>query len=92
MLGCILGPPRGEGNELAQWVLKSNGNVVPRRTVRPLQLAELYSDTEKQKRVIFDALIERRWGSPMSTQNKDDADMTTDTEDNEVDDKEMTSK
>ena len=92
VLGCVLGRARGERNELAQWVLKSNGNVVPRPTVRPLQLAELYSDTEKPKRVIFDAFIERRWGSPMSTPNKDDADMTTDTEENEVADDEMTSK
>ena len=29
VLGRVLGPARGEGNELAQWVLKSNGNVVP---------------------------------------------------------------
>ena len=86
VLGCVLGPAQGEGNELSQWVLKSNGNVVPCRTVRVLQLAEVHSDTEKQKRDLFDALIERRWGSPMSTPNKDDADMTTDTEDNEIDD------
>ena len=33
-------------NELAQWVLKSNGNVVPRQTVWPLQLTELHSDME----------------------------------------------
>ena len=30
VLGHVLGPARGEGNELSQWVLKSNGNVVPR--------------------------------------------------------------
>ena len=88
MLGRVLGPARGEGNELARWVLKSNGNVVPHRTVWPLQLAELHSDTEKWKQAIFDALIERRWGSPMSTPNKDDMDTATDTEDNEVDDDE----
>ena len=92
MLGRVLGPARGEGNELSQGVLKSNGNVVPHQTVRALQLAELHSDTEKWKQDIFDALIERRWGSPMSTSNKDDADMTTDTEDNEVVNDEMTSK
>ena len=61
---------------------------MPRQTVRPLQLAELHSDTEKRKHTIFDALIERRWGSPMSTPNKDDANITTNTEDNEVDDDE----
>ena len=92
VLGRILGPARGEGNELPQWVLKSNDNVVPRQTIQALQLAELYSDTEKWKCDIFDALIERRWGLPMSTPNKDDADITTDIEDNEIDDDEMTSK
>ena len=93
VLGCVLGPAQGEGNELSQWVLKSNGNVVPRQTIWALQLAEMHSDTEKCQRDIFDALIERRWGSPMSTPNKDDADMTTDTEDNEIDDdNEMTKR
>ena len=66
--------------------------MVPRQTVRALQLAEIHSDTEKRKRDIFDALIERRWGSPMSTPNKDDVDMTTDTEDNEIDDNDETTK
>ena len=36
VLGRVLGPARGEGNELSQWVLKSNRNVVPRRTVQAL--------------------------------------------------------
>ena len=30
VLGRVLGPAHGEGNEMAQWVLKANGNVVPR--------------------------------------------------------------
>ena len=83
VLGHVLGPARGEGNELSQWVLKSNGNVVPRWTVWALQLAEIHSDTEKHKWDIFDALIERRWGSPTSTSNMDDTDMTTDVEEEE---------
>ena len=29
VLGRDLGPARGEGNEMAQWVLKANGRVVP---------------------------------------------------------------
>ena len=58
---------------------------MPCRTVRPLQLAELHSDREKWKQAIFDVLIERRWGSPMSTPNKDDVNITTDTGNNEVD-------
>lgn len=46
VLGRVLGPARGEGNEMAQWVLKSNGNVVPRRTLRPLKPEEIRSDSE----------------------------------------------
>ena len=90
VLGRVLGPARGEGNELSQWVLKSNGNVVPRQTVQALQLAEIHSDTEKCKRDVFDALIERRWGSPMSTPNTDETEMMTDAEDNESNNDEMT--
>ena len=37
IIGCIIGPAKGDGNKMAQWVLKSNGQVVPRRTARPLQ-------------------------------------------------------
>ena len=40
-LGHCLGPVKGEGSEMAQWVLVSTGKVVPRRTVRPLRVAEI---------------------------------------------------
>ena len=33
VLGRVLGPARGEGNEMAQWVLKANGRVVPRQSL-----------------------------------------------------------
>ena len=54
---------------MAQWVLKANGNVVPRRTLRPLQVDELHSPTETKKRETFDALIERRWGTSTKPSN-----------------------
>ena len=66
VLGRVLGPAKGSGNEMAQWILKANGNVVPRRTVRSLNTAEKHSPTETKKRTIFDTLIERRWGTSMS--------------------------
>ena len=72
--------------------MKSNGNVVPRRTIWALNLADVHSDIEKHKRDTFDAFIERRWRSPMSTPNKDDTDMTTDTEDDEINDDDKTTK
>jgi hypothetical protein len=52
VLGRVLGPAKGEGNEMAQWILKANGNVVPRRTLRSLNTAELHSPTEAKKRTI----------------------------------------
>ena len=30
VLGRTLGPSRGAGNEMSQWILKANGKVVPR--------------------------------------------------------------
>ena len=51
---------------MAQWVLKANGNVVPRRTARPLTVAETHSTTELKKRGTFNALVEKRWGTSMS--------------------------
>ena len=66
VLGRILGPAKGEGNEMAQWVLKANGKVVPRRTCRPLTVAETHSAQEQRKQTIFDGLIERRWGTSIN--------------------------
>ena len=66
VLGRVLGPARGDGNEMCQWVLKANGSVVPRRTVRPLQVAEIHSPIEIKKRKVFDELIERRHGTSIN--------------------------
>jgi hypothetical protein len=56
VLGRVLGPAKGEGNEMAQWMLKANGQVVPRRSSRPLKVDEIHSVTEIKKREIFDGL------------------------------------
>ena len=53
----------GEGNEMAQWVIKANGNVVPDCTMCSLHADELYNQQEIKKRETFDTLIERRWRS-----------------------------
>jgi hypothetical protein len=66
LLGRVLGPARGEGNEMAQWVLTSRGTVVPRRSQRPLKVDEVHSEVEQKKREIFDQLIERRWGTSIN--------------------------
>ena len=66
ILGRVLGPATGAGNEMCQWILKANGRVVPRRTCRPLTTSELHSEVEKKKRQVFDDLIEGRLGSPIN--------------------------
>ena len=45
---------------MAQWILKANGRVVPRRSLRPLKVDELHSPVEIKKREVFDELIKRR--------------------------------
>ena len=69
VLGRVLGPARGAGNEMAQWILKANGRVVPRRSLRPLKVDEIHSPVEIKKREVFDELIKRRWGTPMTPSN-----------------------
>lgn len=77
VLGRILGPAKGAGNEMPQWILKVNGNVVPRRTHRRLQTSEIHSPTEQAKRTIFNQLIERRWSQSINKPviKKDDDDL-----------------
>ena len=64
VLGRCLGPAKGEGNEMSQWILKANGRVIPRRTIRPLTSIEINSETEKTKRDEFDCIIHTKFGSP----------------------------
>lgn len=75
ILGRVLGPAKGEGNEMCQWVVNHHGNVIPRRTVRPLTNDEWIRESEVRKRSIFDNLIRVRWGTtispPLPTTNKD---------------------
>eukprot|EP00957_Ditylum_brightwellii_P139880 10659441-Ditylum_brightwellii.AAC.1 len=66
VLDCILRPANSEGNKMAQWVIKGNGNVVPCQTMRPLNVAELNSETKIRSHKLFDSMIERRWGTSMN--------------------------
>ena len=67
ILGSVLGTAKGQINETAQWVLKTNGNVSPCCTTRPLNTMDLNSEIEKKKkRSIFDKSIEKLWGTSMN--------------------------
>ena len=56
---------------MAQWILKTNGNVVPSRSVRPLTTLELATDSMKRKMTIFDGLVEKRWGTSVNAYETD---------------------
>ena len=68
MLGRVIGPAKNEGNEMIYWCLKSNGKVVPRRTVKRLTSEQLapYNAVEIAKRTAFDANISRKLGDSFS--------------------------
>ena len=36
--GKVLEPSKGFGNEMCQWMLEANGEIMPRSTVRPLTM------------------------------------------------------
>ena len=57
MLGRVLVPTKGAGNEMFQWILKANSNVLPHRSSQPLKVDEVYPTTELKKRAIYDGLI-----------------------------------
>ena len=68
VLGRVLGPARGEGNEMAQWVLKANVGCPeafcpPPPPAPPPHQSEIHSPSEQSKRHAFDALIERRYSN-----------------------------
>ena len=58
-LGRCLGPTKNDGNEMCQWFLQQNGQVVPRRTLRRLSSEELTvtNETEYKKCTYFYAYI-----------------------------------
>ena len=54
---------------MAQWILKANGEVISRRTLRRLHVDEEHCAVEVKKRETFDALIERRHGTSTKPSN-----------------------
>lgn len=64
-LGRALGPAINAGNEMAQWVLTLNGEIIPRQTCRPLKTEEIHSPTEQRKRDAFDESIRHLMGDSL---------------------------
>ena len=67
-IGRVLGPAKNKGNEMKQWILKQNGEVLPRRTLHKLTKEQLApsNDVEKSKRDDFDADIRQKLGDTFS--------------------------
>ena len=85
-LGRVLGPAKNHGNIMTQWVLTSNGTIVPRRTLRRLKEEELHNPTELQKRDVFTSVIQSKLGDSMTPPPQDTEDSRFDeaTRDDEV--------
>ena len=65
-LGRILGPSKNAGNAMSQWILKDNGQIVPRRTARKLMPEEMNNPVEDRNREIFDNMIREKLGDSLS--------------------------
>jgi hypothetical protein len=78
-LGRCLGPSRGFGNELCQWVLSQNGKVLPRRTIARLSPAELAvtNEVEQERRKRFMDDIRRVLGDSLTLPTNTDYPLPT---------------
>ena len=70
VLGRCLGPAKNEGNEMTQWVLKQNGQIFPRRTMRRLTPEEWAREIEIKKRSELNDAIKARYGDSFSLPDK----------------------
>ena len=61
-LGRYLGPSENVGSKMSMWILKGNGEIVSRTTLRTLSESELTSETEKEKRRIFTIAVNKKLG------------------------------
>ena len=56
---------------MAQLILKANGEVVPLRNHRPLQVAEIYYPVDIKKREVITNLVKRRGVDPVTPVESD---------------------
>jgi hypothetical protein len=68
-LGRNLGAAIDIGPAMTRKILKQNGSVMFRSSVRPFTQDEIQSPTEKKEREVFDIAVEKKFGPAM---NKDD--------------------
>ena len=63
-----MGPTKNEGNEMCQWILQQNLQIVPRRTLRCLRPEEttVANEAEAAKRAAFDSAIKEGLGDSVT--------------------------
>ena len=61
-IGKYLGPSENVGSNMSMWILKQNGEIVSRKTLRTLADFELASETEKTKIDIFNNAVNKKLG------------------------------
>jgi hypothetical protein len=62
-LGRWLGIAHEVGTAMTYWILKENGQIICRSTVRPLLKEEWRSETEKAARAEFNETIKDKYGN-----------------------------
>ena len=71
ILGVCLGPAKNEVNEMMQWILNINRQVLPRRYIRTLRPYELSKEAEIANRAVFDAAIKLIHGYSFTVTEKE---------------------
>jgi hypothetical protein len=95
-LGRDLGAAIDIGPAMTRKILKKNGSVMYRSSVRPLTQDEIQSPTEKKERAEFDIAVEKKFGPSINKSDFQDdpdyADFVTPTYDCYEDDEVSSSK
>ena len=88
VLGKVLGPAKNHGSEMAQWILKPNGQVVPWQLVRRLTDLEMTNNPiEERKRQAYMEFIRSNIGNSISLPSsltKDDVEFIPYEDDEEI--------
>lgn len=65
-IGRALGPTKNQGNEMAQYILKETGVIVPQTTVKKIPLGDLRDPRVREQICQFNSLIQRKHGMSMN--------------------------
>lgn len=71
--GKWLGVADKIGSPLTYWIMKDNGQIIARSTVRPLNDNEMNDEDEKERRKSFRIMLRNVYGSPLSDEDQPEA-------------------